>query len=89
LSEILSGSWITDACCTELITHAAPSRLMATVYDLRDKLFPTIDPADPYRLTAEELSCLAVLKHSFLNSQKLQEQIRFYGRPRFDVSATR
>ena len=47
------------------------------VYDLRDKLFPTIDPADPYKLTPEELSCLAVLKHSFLNSQKLQEQIRF------------
>ena len=46
-------------------------------YDLRDKLFPTIDPADPYKLTAEELSCLAVLKHSFLSSQKLQEQIRF------------
>ncbi len=46
-------------------------------YDLRDKLFPTIDPADPYRLTAEELSCLAVMKHSFLSSQKLQQQIRF------------
>jgi fructose-1,6-bisphosphatase-3 len=46
-------------------------------YDLRDKLFPTIDPADPYRLTAEESSCLAVMKHSFLSSQKLQQQIRF------------
>jgi fructose-1,6-bisphosphatase-3 len=46
-------------------------------YDLRDKLFPTIDPADPYRLTAEELACLAVMKHSFLSSQKLQQQIRF------------
>lgn len=47
------------------------------VYDLRDRLFPTIDPLDPYKLTAEETSCLAFLKHSFLNSQKLQEQIRF------------
>ena len=48
-----------------------------TVYELRDKLFPTIDPADPYKLSDEEASCLARLKHSFLNSQKLQEQIRF------------
>ena len=46
-------------------------------YELRDKIFPTIDPADPYTLTAEEASCLAVLKNSFLSSQKLQEQIRF------------
>jgi fructose-1,6-bisphosphatase III len=46
------------------------------VYDLRDRMFPTIDPADPYRLTAEESSCLSCLKHSFLSSQKLQEQIR-------------
>lgn len=46
-------------------------------YELRDRLFPTIDPADPYKLTAEELACLTVLKHSFLSSQKLQEQIRF------------
>lgn len=47
------------------------------VYDLRDTLFPTIDPENPYELTAEESSCLSCLKHSFLNSQKLQEQIRF------------
>lgn len=47
------------------------------VYDLRDNRFPTIDPENPYELTAEESSCLARLKHSFLSSQKLQEQVRF------------
>jgi len=47
------------------------------VYDLRDKRFPTIDPENPYKLTPEESSCLSYLKHSFLNSQKLQEQMRF------------
>ena len=47
------------------------------VFDLRDSLFPTIDPENPYRLTPEEAACLAHLKHSFLNSQKLQEQMRF------------
>ncbi len=46
-------------------------------YDLRDTSFPTIDPANPYRLTDEESICLSRLKHSFLNSQKLQEQVRY------------
>jgi len=46
-------------------------------FDLRDSLFPTIDPESPYELTTEEAACLAHLKHSFLNSQKLQEQMRF------------
>jgi fructose-1,6-bisphosphatase-3 len=47
------------------------------VYPLRDAHFPTIDPADPYTLTAEEKVCLARLKHSFLNSLKLGEQMRW------------
>ncbi|GAA4459825.1 fructose-bisphosphatase class III [Novipirellula rosea] len=46
-------------------------------YELRDNLFPTVDPENPYELTAEESACLACLKHSFLDSQKLQEQMRF------------
>lgn len=46
-------------------------------YELRDKLFPTIDPENPYELTAEEALCLARLKHSFLSSQKLQKHVRF------------
>lgn len=46
-------------------------------YPLRDTHFPTIDPQSPYELTAEEASCLNFLKHSFLNSQKLQEQMKF------------
>uniref|UniRef100_UPI003566732E fructose-bisphosphatase class III n=1 Tax=Novipirellula sp. TaxID=2795430 RepID=UPI003566732E len=46
-------------------------------YELRDNLFPTVDPENPYELTSEESACLARLKHSFLDSQKLQEQMRF------------
>src|SRR6185369_9908577 len=41
------------------------------VYALRDTLFPTIDPADPYTLSPEEELCLQRLRHSFVNSQKL------------------
>ncbi|GAB5443356.1 MAG: fructose-1,6-bisphosphatase [Fuerstiella sp.] len=46
-------------------------------YELRDTNFPTVDPEHPYELTDEESKCLAYLKHSFMNSQKLQEQMRY------------
>lgn len=46
-------------------------------YELRDKLFPTINPENPYELTPEEALCLERLKQSFLSSQKLREQMRF------------
>lgn len=46
-------------------------------YELRDSNFPTVDPQNPYELSDEEKSCLARLRHSFLNSQKLTEQMRF------------
>ena len=47
------------------------------VYELRDSNFPTVDPADPYALSAEEQICLDRMKSSFLNSQKLHEQMNF------------
>jgi fructose-1,6-bisphosphatase-3 len=46
-------------------------------YPLRDSHFPTLDPADPYRLSVEERACLARVKQSFLNSRKLWEHMRF------------
>lgn len=46
-------------------------------YSLRDGLFPTIDPDNPYELTPDEAICLSRMKHSFLSSQKLQEQMHF------------
>ena len=46
-------------------------------YPLRDTRFPTIDPADPYRLTPAEADCLARLRHSFLASQKLWTHMRY------------
>ncbi|QDS91757.1 Fructose-1,6-bisphosphatase class 3 [Roseimaritima multifibrata] len=46
-------------------------------YELLDTNFPTVDPENPYQLSEEEASCLTCLKHSFLNSQKLREQMRF------------
>ncbi len=46
-------------------------------YPLRDRNFPTVDPADPYALSKEERTCLDRLKSSFLSSQKLKEQMRY------------
>lgn len=46
-------------------------------YPLNDTNFPTIDPNDPYRLTQEERELVDKLKSSFLNSEKLQNHIRF------------
>jgi fructose-1,6-bisphosphatase-3 len=51
--------------------------LDGTTYPLRDTLFPTINPADPYALSPEEEACLKRLRHSFLNSLKLGEHMRW------------
>jgi fructose-1,6-bisphosphatase-3 len=47
------------------------------VYPLRDSYFPTIDPSDPYKLTEDEKNMLSALEASFLQSEKLQEHIRY------------
>ena len=46
-------------------------------YPLRDTLFPTIDPADPYALSPAEQACMARLKYSFTHSQKLWKHLRY------------
>ena len=51
--------------------------LGGTVYPLLDRDFPTIDPADPYALTEEELHVITQLTESFRHSEKLQKHIRF------------
>ena len=52
-------------------------RLEGVDYPLRDCDFPTVDPADPYKLTDEELSVITQLTESFRHSEKLQKHIRF------------
>ena len=46
-------------------------------YPLRDKCFPTVDPADPYRLTDEEAEVMRHLKLSFMRSERLGRHIAF------------
>jgi len=45
------------------------------VYELLDNHFPTIDPAAPYRLTAEEKELVERLRHSFLICERLQRHV--------------
>ena len=46
-------------------------------YPMRDMNLPTVDPADPYRLTAEEEEVMVALESSILNSEKLQRHINY------------
>jgi fructose-1,6-bisphosphatase-3 len=46
-------------------------------YLLRDKFLPTVDPSNPYELSPEEKACLSRMRDSFLQSQKLNEHMRY------------
>ena len=46
-------------------------------YPLEDTDFPTVDPAKPYELTAEESAVIDQLTASFRRSEKLQKHVRF------------
>ena len=47
------------------------------VYPLRDTYFPTVDPKDPYALTADEKEVVDRLVKAFVNCEKLQRHARF------------
>ncbi len=47
------------------------------VYELNNKVFPTIDPADPYALTPMEEAVMDRLQEAFLESKILQDHIQF------------
>ena len=46
-------------------------------YEMLDSDFPTVDPKDPYRLTAEEEQVVERLRHAFVHCEKLQKHVRF------------
>lgn len=46
-------------------------------YQLNDTHFPTVNPDNPLELTKEEVTLLNKLKHSFMNSEKLQRHLKF------------
>lgn len=50
------------------------------VYPLADTHFPTVDPADPYRLTEGEQELIEKISHSFECSEKLKKHMRCFFR---------
>ncbi|MBR2540725.1 MAG: fructose-1,6-bisphosphatase [Mogibacterium sp.] len=46
-------------------------------YPMRDMNLPTVDPADPYRLTEEEEEVMVALESSIVNSEKLQRHMNY------------
>ncbi len=46
-------------------------------YKMEDTDFPTVDPADPYRLTEKEAAVMDKLVEAFRQSEKLQRHVRF------------
>jgi len=46
-------------------------------YPMLDTEFPTIDPADPYCLTDEEMQVVSRLKDAFRHCEKLQRHVKF------------
>ncbi len=55
---------------------AGTVRIGERSYALNDTFFPTVDPADPYRLTKDENEVVQQLRMAFRNSEKLQKHIR-------------
>ena len=47
------------------------------VHPLRDTNFPTVDPANPYKLSPEEEEVMVALEASIVNSGKLQKHIEY------------
>ena len=47
-------------------------------HELTDKVFPTIDPADPYALTPEEEQVIASLCETFASCQRLQDHMQVF-----------
>ncbi len=69
---------LNDRIVLERIDYAAGTiKLDGKVYELKDKNFPTVDPADPLRLTAEEKELMDIIISSFRHSERLQKHIKF------------
>ncbi len=66
-----------DRCLFEMVDYQrGVCRLDGKEYEMKSCHFPTIDPASPDQLTAEEEDLMHKLHHSFRISEKLHKHIR-------------
>ena len=60
------------------IDHVAGTvEIDGRVYSLLDTHFPTVDGADPYKLSSEERACMDRFRQSFISSVRLWEHMSF------------
>lgn len=57
--------------------EAGTVEVRGETYPLLDTNFPTVDPNNPYELTAQENALMNTLEASFLESEKLQKHVTF------------
>ncbi len=61
------------------IDHARGTVVVDGVeYELTDTVLPTVDPADPYRLTPAEEEVMVALEQAFQGCEKLQRHMRLF-----------
>ncbi len=65
-----------DRCLMEFIDkERGVIRIEGKEYEMKDKLWPTLDPGNPYALTPEESDLMERLRHSFMRSERLQSHV--------------
>ena len=65
-----------DRCLKEFIDkERGVINIDGTDYEMKDKLWPTLDPKNPYALTPEESDVIERLRHSFMRSERLQNHV--------------
>ena len=57
--------------------EAGTIQLEGKVYPLSDTNFPTVDPKNPYELSAAEQEVMDRLQSAFMKCEKLQKHVRF------------
>ena len=62
--------------CINFAAHTL--EIEGTPYPMLDMNFPTINPTDPYCLTAEEEAVIESLANAFVHAQRLQHDIRIF-----------
>lgn len=65
-----------DRCLMEFINKERGTiTIDGNEYEMKDKLWPTLDASNPYALTPEEQDLIERLRHSFMRSERLQAHV--------------
>lgn len=74
---MICSGWVLRLGSEHVLLMSSGIEIDGKTYELLDKNFPTVDPADPYALTEEEADVIERLEHVFVNCEKLQKHMYF------------